>query len=163
MSRLRRTLFTLLLALPGCGQLPSPPPAGVPAGTSAEESVCSHQWLLEQLSVDGQEHRSGLLWQKLWRDRPYFTCDKLGYVRGSAGSNPYLGRFELQDSGRYSWLQPPAISRISDVRDSSELEKSYLRALPQTDNMEVRDDSLIMRDDSGAVRLEFKRAEGAKQ
>jgi len=146
-------LLALLPALPGCGQLGS---NGL-AESAEEASVCEHQWLLESLSVDGREHRSGLLWKKLWRDRPYLTCDKLGYVRGSAGNNPYLGRFVLSDSGELSWLQAPVVSRMSDTRDSSELEKDYLKALPQTDSLTIEGSSLILRGDSGSTRLEFKR------
>ncbi|MFC6633496.1 META domain-containing protein [Microbulbifer taiwanensis] len=148
--------FSLLLSLSGCGHLGN----DELAESVEESSVCEHQWLLESLSVDGREHRSRLLWKKLLRDRPYFTCDKLGYVRGSAGINPYLGRFALSDSGEISWPQVPAISRMSDARGSSDLEKDYLKALPQTDNLTVKGDSLILRSESGATRLEFKRIEG---
>lgn len=155
-------LTTLLLAnLCGCGQLGATEQAKVAVADTKVQppAVCDHQWLLESLSVGGREHRSRLLWQKLWRDRPYFTCDKLGYVRGSAGSNPYLGRFTISPDGDISWPQVPTISRMSDVRESSELEQDYLRALPQTDSMKVEGDSLILQSDSGDTRLEFKRAE----
>lgn len=148
----------LLLALGGCGQLGETERAEA----AEDRSICDHQWLLESLSVDGREHRSRLLWRKLWRERPYLTCDKLGYVRGSAGSNPYLGRFSLSGNGKLSWSQPPAISRMSDIRESSELEKDYLEALPQTDSARVEGDSLILRSDSGDTRLEFRRAENAE-
>ncbi|SHF21920.1 Heat shock protein HslJ [Microbulbifer donghaiensis] len=143
----------LMLALSGCGTVEETRLAE----SEGERSVCDHQWLLESLSVDGREHRSRLLWKKFWRDRPYLTCDDLGYVRGSAGSNPYLGRFSLSDSGAISWPQVPAVSRMSDVRDSSELEKDYLKALPQTESLKVEGDSLIMRSESGKTRLEFRR------
>lgn len=148
------SLFPLLmLTLPGCGQLSE----SELAESAEQPSVCEHQWLLESLSMDGREHRSGLLWKKLWRDRPYFTCDKLGYVRGSTGSNPYLGRFALSDSGQIAWPQVPAISRMGDVRDSSDLERDYLKALPKTDSLTVKGDSLILQGDT--TRLEFKRVE----
>lgn len=147
--------FALLPALTGCGMLddsPTEPPL-------ATQSVCDHQWLLKSLSVEGREHRSRLLWKKLWRDRPYFTCDDLGYVRGSGGSNPYLGRFSLQDGGQIMWSQAPEISRMGDVRNSSELEQDYLRALPQTDNLSVEGDALILESESGTTRIEFRRTE----
>lgn len=147
--------FTLLSVLTGCG-MTKDAPAAPPL---AEQAVCDHQWLLKSMSVDGREHRSRLLWQKLWRDRPYFTCDDLGYVRGSAGSNPYLGRFSLQDGGQISWSQIPEISRMGSVRDSSDLEQDYLRALPQTDSLSLEGDALILQSESGATRLEFKRTE----
>ncbi|WP_323846416.1 META domain-containing protein [Microbulbifer magnicolonia] len=147
--------FWLLLALSGCGSVEEKELAENPV----EPSVCEHEWLLESLSVDGREHRSRLLWKKLWRDRPYFTCDKLGYVRGSAGTNPYLGRFLLSNSGAISWPQVPAVSRMSDARDSSDLERDYLKALPQTDSLSVEGDSLILQSESGKTRLEFKRVE----
>lgn len=146
---------SLLLALTGCSQLSDTELAQ----HARETSVCEHQWLLESLSVEGREHRSGLLWKKLWRDRPYLTCDKLGYVRGSAGSNPYLGRFALSDKGELSWPQVPVISRMSNVHKSSELEKDYLKALPQTDSLTLDGDSLILQSDSGKTRLEFKRVQ----
>ncbi|MGL6159464.1 META domain-containing protein [Microbulbifer sp.] len=155
----RRPLIPLaavaLLILGGCGQLSE---AELAEAAAEEGSICEHQWLLESLSVDGREHRRHLLWRKFWRERPYFTCDKLGYVRGSAGSNPYLGRFSLSDGGELSWSQPPTISRMSDIRESSELEKDYLKALPRTDSAQVEGDSLILRSDSDKTRLEFRRA-----
>ncbi|SEA13362.1 META domain-containing protein [Microbulbifer marinus] len=147
--------LALLLSLSGCGTVEE----SSLAESEQDRSVCEHQWLLESLSVDGREHRSRLLWKKFWRDRPYLTCDDLGYVRGSAGTNPYLGRFSLSANGEISWPQVPAISRMSDVRDSSELEKDYLKALPQTDNLKVKGDSLILRSESGDTRLEFKRVD----
>ncbi|WP_308365166.1 MULTISPECIES: META domain-containing protein [unclassified Microbulbifer] len=154
----RRPLIPLaavaLLVLGGCGQLGE---TDLAERTAEDSSICEHQWLLESLSVEGREHRSHLLWRKLWRERPYFICDKLGYVRGSAGSNPYLGRFSLSDGGELSWSQPPTISRMSDIRESSELEKDYLKALPRTDSAQVEGDSLILRSDSGETRLEFRR------
>ena len=146
---------SLMLALSGCGTVEETQLTA----SEKEPSVCDYQWLLESLSVDGREHRSRLLWKKLWRDRPYLTCDDLGYVRGSAGSNTYLGRFSLSNTGEISWPQVPAVSRMSDVRDSSDLEKDYLKALPQTDSLKVQGNSLIMRNESGETRLEFKRVE----
>lgn len=162
-------LAALLIGLSGCGMIGEEESVTVekeePVETVTldEPSVCEHQWLLESLSLEGREHRSRLLWQKLWRDRPYLTCDALGYVRGSAGSNPYLGRFALSAGGELSWTQEPTISRMSDVRDSSDLEKDYLKALPQTDRMTVKGDSLILKGDGGATRLEFKRAESLEK
>ncbi|WP_237067741.1 META domain-containing protein [Microbulbifer guangxiensis] len=125
----------------------------------AEQSVCDHQWLLKRMSIDGREHRSRLLWQTFLRDRPYFTCDDLGYVRGSAGNNPYLGRFSLQEDGRINWSQIPEISRMGNVRESSELEQDYLRALPLTDSLNVEGDALILQDEGGMTRLEFRRTD----
>ncbi|MCW8126240.1 META domain-containing protein [Microbulbifer halophilus] len=151
----------LPLAAPGCatgGAVPQE--SAVAADIAGDASVCDYQWLLERLSLDGREHRSRLLWQKLWRDRPYFLCDKLGYVRGSAGSNPYIGRFSMTSRGSISWPQPPEISRMTGKRDSSELEEKFLAALPRTDTMKLRGDSLILQGDGGATRLEFKRTEG---
>ncbi|MCX2832951.1 META domain-containing protein [Microbulbifer thermotolerans] len=145
--------LVLLLALSGCGHLSE----SGPAERAEEFSACENHWLLESLSVNGRKHRSRLLWQKLLRDRPYFTCDKLGYVRGSTGSNPYLGRFALSDSGKISWLQAPVISRVSDVRDSGDLEKDYLKALSQTDSLTVEGDTLILQ--GPAIRMEFTRVE----
>lgn len=154
----------LPLAPAGCGTIGGGETAlqgnAIAAEITGEASVCEHQWLLESLSVDGREHRSRLLWQKLWRDRPYLTCDKLGYVRGSAGSNPYLGRFSVDRGGELSWPQVPEVSRMNGAEDSSELERKYLKALPQTDSMKLEGDSLILQGGSGATRLEFKRAEG---
>ncbi|WP_346838023.1 META domain-containing protein [Microbulbifer sp. SAOS-129_SWC] len=147
----------LLIALGGCGTLDAVEPAEIRA--DEQPAICDHQWLLESLSIDGREHRSRLLWQKLWRDRPYLTCDKLGYVRGSAGTNPYLGRFALSGDGDISWSQIPVISRMSGARDSSELEQDYLEALPKTEHMEMQGDSLILESNSGETRLKFKRAE----
>lgn len=163
--RLPAALLATLLPLiaPGCGALgggETPPGNAIAAGITGESSVCQHQWLLESLSVDGREHQSRLLWQKLWRDRPYLTCDKLGYVRGSAGSNPYLGRFTVGRGGAVNWPQEPEVSRMAGARESGELERAFLKALPQTDTMKVRGRSLILEGNAGATRLEFIRAEG---
>lgn len=176
MAQIRRLCFLplagLLLGIYGCGLMGETEQAedaepekieAVKSVTIDEPSVCEHQWLLESLTVDGREHRSRLLWQKFWRDRPYLTCDGLGYVRGSAGSNPYLGRFAFSTGGELSWLQAPTISRMTDIRDSSDLEKDYLKALPQTDRMTIKGNSLILKGEGGATRLEFKRAESHEE
>ena len=158
---LPRSLTPILFiacALPllgGCAQLQE---SELVASTE-EQSVCEHQWLLKSLSVDGREHRSRMLWNKFWRDRPYLTCDKLGYARGSTGTNPYMGRFSLTDSGALSWLQPPEVSRMGDLEDTNELEQDFLRALPRTSNLTVKGETLILEGNSGATRLEFRRTE----
>lgn len=151
----------LPLAAPGCATGDAAPKgSAMAADIAGGASVCEYQWLLESLSLDGREHRSHLLWKKLWRDRPYLLCDKLGYVRGSAGSNPYLGRFSMTADGHINWSQPPQISRMTGKRDSGELEEKFLEALPRTDTMKLRGDSLILQGDGGATRLEFERTEG---
>ncbi|WP_345550839.1 META domain-containing protein [Microbulbifer aestuariivivens] len=127
-------------------------------------SVCDHQWLLQSLTVEGRQHRSRLLWQKLWRDRPYFTCDDLGYVRGSGGSNPYLGRFSLHRDGEQAgakivWSKVPAVSRMGGARNSSAMEQDYLRALTQTEILRVDGDVLILHSARDNTRLEFERAQ----
>lgn len=155
--RLTPVLFVAcsLPLLSGCGQLQE---SELVASTE-KESVCEHQWLLKSLSVDGREHRSRMLWKKFWRDRPYLTCDKLGYARGSTGTNPYMGRFVLEDDGALSWLQPPEISRMGDLEDTNELEQDFLKALPRTDSLNVEGETLILKGNSGATRLEFRRTE----
>ena len=122
---------------------------------AAGGEICEQQWLLERLHIDGREHKSRMLWQKMWRDRPYLTCDKLGFVRGSAGNNPYLGKFELTDSGNIQWLKPPKISRMGGRRESSELETDYLLALPRVERASVVDDILVLEGNDG-TRLEFQ-------
>ncbi|MFV8780939.1 META domain-containing protein [Microbulbifer sp. SA54] len=119
------------------------------------ETICTHQWLLESLTVDGREHKSHMFWRKVWRDRPYFTCDKLGFVRGSAGTNPYLGKFSLAEDGGIEWLKPPKISRMGDRRSSSELEQDFLLALPRVNRADLGVDRLILTGADG-TRLEFQ-------
>ncbi|WP_237057382.1 META domain-containing protein [Microbulbifer sediminum] len=156
-SRLPIVTPLLLLAacaLHGCGMA-----GGAQMAERAEPlGLCEQPWLLKSMKLDGREHRSGLLWRKLMRDRPYFTCDELGYVRGNSGSNPYTGR--LSRSGdRLSWPRAPAVSPMTDLRDSSELEQDFLQALPQTDRMSFEDGLLILQGSGGATRLEFQPAE----
>lgn len=148
-----------LLLLSGCGQLQE---SELVASTE-KQSVCEHQWLLKSLSVDGREHRSRMLWNKFWRDRPYLTCDKLGYARGSTGTNPYMGRFALTDNGALSWLKPPEVSRMSDLEDTNELEQDFLRALPRTSRLTVKGETLILEGNSGSTRLEFRRTENISE
>jgi heat shock protein HslJ len=157
MPQIRKLLLLLICTpqlLAGCGHLGT---AELAHADEKESSICENQWLLESLSIDGREHRPHLLWKKMWRDRPYLTCDKLGYVRGSAGSNPYLGQFSLSANGELQWSKPPQVSRMGQPRDSSELEMDYLKALPQTDSARMENGVLILQDTSGATRLQFKR------
>ncbi|HEY8568202.1 META domain-containing protein [Microbulbifer sp.] len=149
-------LFSLSMTLfvSGCGNHSSQPAAMAETG---ESGVCEREWILDNLSVDGREHKQRMFWQKMWRDRPYFTCDKLGFVRGSAGSNPYLGKFELADSGSIHWLKPPKISRMVGRRDSDELEKDFLLAMPRVTRARTSGDTLILEGSDG-TRLEFKQA-----
>lgn len=162
-SRVPRLLLPLLttLLVAGCSGLGS---SSLANGERAQgdTSLCNHQWLLSGLSVDGREHRSRLIWQKMMRDRPYFTCDKLGYVRGSGGGNPYLGQFSLGDGGDIRWRKPPRISRMGDVQESGELERDYLKALAQTRRAMLDGDTLTLRSADGATYLEFKRAAPAR-
>lgn len=147
-------LLPLLLSACGYFQGNEPSPAAVATNTSSD-NICEHQWLLESLTVDGREHKSRMFWQKMWRDRPYLTCDKLGFVRGSAGSNPYLGKFNLTNDGGLKWLKPPKISRMTDRRKSSELETDFLRALPRVDRASTLGDTLLLEGSDG-TRLEFQ-------
>jgi len=154
---LRGGILTLALAclpLGGCSSSDTLPTAMTQTGSSA---ICDRQWLLDSLSVDGREHKPRIFWKKMWRDRPYFGCDKLGFVRGSAGSNPYLGKFQLDDSGAIQWLKKPKISRMVGRRDSSELEQDFLLALPRVTRAHTQGDILILEGDGG-TRLEFKQA-----
>jgi len=148
--------WLLLLSglLAGCGGLGSNGQATGIAAQSAE-SLCQRQWLLEELQVDGREHKLSMFWQKMWRSRPYLTCDKLGFVRGSAGSNPYLGKFDLSDSGAIQWLKPPEISRMGAPRESSELERDFLLALPRVNQADLQGDTLVLNADDG-TRLLFR-------
>lgn len=146
------SLALACLALGGCGNADTLPAAITQTGSDA---VCDRQWLLDSLSVDGREHKPRIFWKKMWRDRPYFGCDKLGFVRGSGGSNPYLGKFQLDESGAIRWLKVPKISRMVGRRDSSELEKDFLLALPRVTRARTQGDTLILEGDRG-TRLEFK-------
>ncbi|WP_237061968.1 META domain-containing protein [Microbulbifer zhoushanensis] len=147
-------LLTLASALHGCGLAGSEDMAG----SLEPRSLCGQPWLLKSLKVDGREHRTGLLWRKLMRERPYFTCDALGYVRGNSGSNPYTGR--LSRSGdQLSWPKAPAVAPMIDLRDSSELEQDFLLALPQTEQLSFDGELLILEGAAGATRLEFQPAE----
>ncbi|MBB5211440.1 META domain-containing protein [Microbulbifer hydrolyticus] len=145
-------LFLVFLTATGCGSSDTRPAAMSGTGSDA---ICDRQWLLENLSIDGREHKPRMFWQKMWRDRPYLGCDKFGFVRGSAGSNPYLGKFRLSDSGAIKWLKPPKISRMVGRRDSSELEQDFLLALPRVTHARTSGDILILEGDDG-TRLEFK-------
>lgn len=121
----------------------------------APGEICNYQWILHGISVDGREQKSRLFWQKMVRDRPYLTCDKLGFVRGSAGSNPYLGKFDLADDGSIEWIKAPKISRMVGRKDSSELEKDFLKALPRINRASVAGDILTLQGGEG-TRIEFK-------
>ena len=148
------SLLVAALVFSGCGNHSSQPAAMAETGG---RSICEHQWILDSLTVDGREHKPRMFWQKMWRDRPYFTCDKLGFVRGSAGANPYLGKFELADSGSVRWLKPPKISRMVGRRDSDALEKDFLLAMPRISRAHTQGDTLILEGSDG-TRLEFKQA-----
>ncbi|WP_428819423.1 META domain-containing protein [Microbulbifer sp. MCCC 1A16149] len=153
--RAHAVLLALLftgLTLSGCGSSDTQPSA---MRATDSDAICERQWLLDTLSIDGREHKSRMFWQKMWRDRPYLGCDKLGFVRGSAGSNPYLGKFRLSDGGTIQWLKPPTISRMVGRRKSSELEKDFLLALPRVSHAHARGDTLVLEGDDG-TRLEFK-------
>ena len=145
------------LLLNGCSSSDTSPVAITETGSSA---ICDRQWLLDSLSVNGREHKPRIFWKKMWRDRPYLGCDKLGFVRGSAGSNPYLGKFQLGENGSVHWLKPPKISRMVGRRDSSELEQDFLLALPRVTHARTQGDTLILEGDQG-TRLEFRQASEA--
>ncbi|MDP5208128.1 META domain-containing protein [Microbulbifer sp. 2205BS26-8] len=120
-------------------------------------SACDHAWILSNM-VDGKyTYHYQLLWRKFWRDRPFFTCDRFGYVRGSGGINPYLGRFSLAGHGELSWPLPPDISRMGKIYPSDALETDYLRALRKTRFLEVMGDQLILRNSDKSTLLEFDR------
>lgn len=152
--QLAASLLAISLMLTGCASNSNQPAAAIETGGG---SVCEREWILDSLAVDGREHKPRMFWQKMWRDRPYFACDKLGFVRGSAGSNPYLGKFELADSGTVRWLKPPKISRMVGRRDSDALEKDFLLAMPRVTHARTKGDTLILEDNDG-TRLEFKQA-----
>jgi hypothetical protein len=143
-------LSCLLMLLSACGHLDSAPPSNQAATKSAwtptaagqsAKALCNSQWLLESLTVDGREHKPRMFWNKMWRDRPYLTCDKLGFVR----------------SGDIRWLKVPKISRMGDRKESNELEQDFLLALPRVSSASPNGDTLILRSSDGNTQLEFKR------
>ncbi|WKD49970.1 META domain-containing protein [Microbulbifer spongiae] len=145
--------IALSLLLSGCMTTDHPAQA---LGQS-DWSACDHAWVLSNM-VDGEHtYQYQLLWRKFWRDRPFFTCDRFGYVRGSGGINPYLGRFSLAGHGELSWPLPPDISRMGKIYPSDALETDYLRALRNTRFLEVMGDQLILRNSDESTLLEFDR------
>ena len=153
LSRITMAALGLSLTLvTGCASSPQSTSTNL---SSNPADICDYQWILHGLSVDGREQKSRLFWQKMVRDRPYLTCDKLGFVRGSAGSNPYLGKFELAEDGAIKWIKAPKISRMVGRRDSSELEIDFLKALPRINRVSVEGDVLTLQG-SGGTRIEFK-------
>ncbi|WP_226649186.1 META domain-containing protein [Microbulbifer variabilis] len=155
--RLQLVVPTLLsLFFSGCMSFnePAPQPFRQPAW-----SACEHDWILSNLQDGENNYEYTLLWKKFWRERPFFTCDRFGYVRGNGGINPYLGRFYLENSGELSWPRSPVISRVGNGRPSDELEADYLRALRKTRFLEVVGDKLILSSNDRATRLEFNRVD----
>ncbi|WP_445356492.1 META domain-containing protein [Microbulbifer sp. ANSA002] len=122
-------------------------------------SACGHDWILSNLRDGENTYEYTLLWKKFWRERPFFTCDRFGYVRGNGGINPYLGRFSLESSGELSWPRSPIISRVGNRRPSDELEADYLKALRKTRFLEVVGDKLILSSNDKSTRLEFNRVD----
>ncbi|SDK64291.1 META domain-containing protein [Microbulbifer yueqingensis] len=156
LSLLPACLLLAAAVLHGCGHN-----GGTQEVTPAESpGLCEQPWLLKSLTIDGREHRTGLLWRKLMRDRPYFSCDPLGYVRGNSGSNPYIGKL-LRSGSRFSWTRPPTVSPMAERRDSNDLEQDFLRALSQTDNLSFEGNSLILESSDSATRIEFQPAKSS--
>ncbi|MFS1523250.1 META domain-containing protein [Microbulbifer sp. 2304DJ12-6] len=150
-------ILTIVLPLLFSGCMTSDNP-GQALGQSAW-SACDHEWILSNMMDGEHTYQYRLLWRKFWRDRPFFTCDRFGYVRGSGGINPYLGRFSLASHGELSWPRLPDISRIGKVYPSDTLEADYLRALRKTRFLEVVGDQLILRNGDKTTLLEFERVE----
>ncbi|GAB2903471.1 hypothetical protein GCM10027180_37170 [Microbulbifer echini] len=122
-------------------------------------SACEHDWILSDLQDGEDTYEYTLMWKKFWRERPFFTCDRFGYVRGNGGINPYLGRFSLENSGELSWPRTPEISRVGSSRPSDELEANYLRALRKARYLEVVGNKLILSSNDRGTRLEFDRVD----
>ncbi|WP_020414082.1 META domain-containing protein [Microbulbifer sp. VTAC004] len=122
-------------------------------------SACNHEWVLSSLKDGEHTYEYLLIWRKFWRERPFFTCDRFGFVRGSGGVNPYLGRFSLESNGALSWSTVPAISRKGRAHPSDELEADYLKALRKARLLEVVGDKLIMSSRDSNTRLEFNRVD----
>ncbi|MFA0812882.1 META domain-containing protein [Microbulbifer epialgicus] len=122
-------------------------------------SACDHEWVLSGLKDGENTYEYLLLWRKFWRERPFFTCDRFGYVRGSGGVNPYLGRISLAGNGSLSWPKTPMISRKGRVHPSDELETDYLKALRKARRLEVVGDKLILSSSDNSTLLEFDRVD----
>ncbi|MCO1335019.1 META domain-containing protein [Microbulbifer sp. OS29] len=153
----RRTFYLLLisalcgLTLSGCST-PTPP---VPQLQRSAWSACDQEWVLASLSYSGRTYESTLMWSKFWRNRPFFKCDRFGYVRGNGGINPYLGRFSLASTGAISWQRIPAISRMGELQPSDELEIDYLNALRKSELMVVVGNKMMLSSTDGSSRIEF--------
>lgn len=151
------TLLTLLIS--GCLFFDASKPLPKQPLRQSAWSACDHEWVLSSLVDEEHTYEYLLLWRKFWRERPFFTCDRFGYVRGSGGVNPYLGRFSLASSGDLSWSNTPVVSRVGKIRPSDKLEADYLKALRKTRFLEVIGNKLILSSNGNSTRLEFSRVE----
>ncbi|AWF83111.1 hypothetical protein BTJ40_21110 [Microbulbifer sp. A4B17] len=157
----RRASYLLLsivlgnLVLAGC----STPPPPVPQLQRSAWSACEHEWVLSSLYYSGRTYDSTLSWSRFWRDRPFFKCDRFGYVRGNSGTNPYLGRFSLSSSGAFTWERIPAIARMGGAQPSDELEVDFLNALRKSDLIVIVGNKMMVSSTDGTARIEFEQVD----
>ncbi|WP_444928957.1 META domain-containing protein [Microbulbifer sp. SSSA002] len=157
----RRAFYLLLsialceLLLAGCSAFT--PPAPQPQRSAA--SACEHEWVLSSLYYSGRSYDSALSWSRFWRDRPFFKCDRFGYVRGNGGTNPYLGRFSLSSGGAFTWERIPAIARMGGAQPSDELEIDYLNALRKSDSIVILGNKMMISSADGSARIEFEQVD----
>lgn len=115
--------------------------------------VTGQTWTLQSMTIGNRE-------TQLTSPLPTLKLETDGAFAGQSFINRYFGSYQVDKQGRLQWPAPIGATRMAGPMDQLMKEIEYLKALPQTDRMTLDDDSrLVLRNETGAVRLVFAQAQ----
>jgi len=88
-----------------------------------------------------------------------FACDEDGKVAGIASINRYFGSFTLKKDGEIIWGKAFGMTRMAGPPELMEQEAKFMRALPLTSRIYLKDAQLILASKDKSTRLEFQKAD----
>ena len=113
------------------------------------KTITGMQWILQQMTVNGETF-------KLVGENPFieFNADE-NKVTGFASVNRFFGSVRIDEKGRVQWPGPFGSTRMAGPPEQMKQEDSFLKALPQTEQISTAGSNLYAISEDGQTRLVF--------
>lgn len=112
-------------------------------------AIVGVQWILQQMIIDGKVF-------DLAGEKPFiqFNSDE-NKVTGFASVNRFFGSVEIDKVGRIQWPGPFGSTRMAGSPEQMKQEDTFLKALPQTEQLSKAGINLYAASGDGRTKLVF--------
>jgi heat shock protein HslJ len=116
------------------------------------QQAAAAKWTLQSMTLDGET-------LDVPEPQPTLLLEPDQTLSGQAFINRYFGSFRIGDNGRIRWPAPIGATRMAGNFNLLRREIQYLKALPLTEWMAVRDSRLILTSSDAQTRLLYAPAQ----